>query len=719
MTTRPPDPAWARALGSGTAVATDVPAPAVSSPSLRPPFALAAIDWDALVVLDFETYYDADYTLSKLSTSEYVRDPRFKAHMAGVKIGAAATVVIPGERLAAFLGAIDWRTHDLLCHNTSFDGFILSDLFGALPRRYYDTLSMARGLHSNEIGAALDDVARYYGVGNKVADVLEQSKGVAVLGQELYQRMAAYCVVDVDLTLAIFRRMHAQFPAVEMALVDLTIRMFCDPVLRVDLPRVQAELSRERAERASLLLSVDTAGFDDNKLSKQQRELPPHEKRLLMAKKIIGSNDAFSELLRACGVSPPRKISPAWLATPRDQRDPAKQWAYAFAKDDAAFIDLPNRPETWCADLDLEHATGVEELAARQVRIGQLVEVRLAVKSTTNITRAERFLTAGANGKALPVGYAYYRAHTGRWGGNNKMNLQNLTRGGALRQSILAPPGHVLVVGDSGQIECRVNGWLWGQDDLLDAFRQSDAGIGRDAYCTFADLIYGRGPANPVTKLDKVERFVGKVAVLGLGFQMGAPKFQITLAKGALGGPPVYFELDKCKAIVNAYRRKNYQIAAGWDACSRIIADMAAGRRGTWRCLAWEAGKIWLPNGMALQYPDLAQAMGEHGHLEWSYAGRNGARKKIYGGLLCENIVQALARIVVAEQLLAVAHGTNQANPPRRLVMITHDEGVLCVKKASGAAALRQLIAAMQTPLAWCPDLPLNAEGGVAANYSK
>lgn len=707
-----PHGAWARALGSSvnTAVRTAVPA---QDTSVRPPFTPGVVDWDHLVVLDFETYYDADYTLTKLSTSEYVRDPRFCAHMAGLKVGAAPTVVVPGAALAATLAALDWRVHDLLCHNTAFDGFILADRYGIRPRRYYDTLSMARGLHSSDIGAGLDEVARHYGVGNKVPNVLEQTRGVRELPPALYAATAAYCAVDVDLTLAVFRRMHAQFPAVELDLVDATVRMFCDPVLRVDLPRVTAELARELGERAALLRSIDTAGFDDKKLTKAERALPAHEKQLLIAKKIVGSNDAFSDLVRACGATPPVKISPAWLKRPAAARRDEDKWAYAFAKDDLDFTELPHRPEAWSADLDLGRAADVEKLAARAARLQQLVEVRLAVKSTTTVTRAQRFLTAGAGGAALPAGYAYYRAHTGRWGGTNKMNLQNLTRGGALRLSILAPPGHLLVVGDSGQIECRVNAWLWGQSDLLAAFRAADAGLGRDAYCNFGDTIYGR----TITRDDKVERFVAKVGVLGLGFQMGPPKFQMTLAKGALGGPPVYFDLERCKGIVNAYRRKNAQIAHGWERCSRIIEDMAAGRSGRWSCIRWEAGKIWLPNGMALHYPGLAQHIGEQGWPEWSYAGRNGMRKKIYGGLLCENIVQALARIIVAEQLLLVTQGRN--GPARRLVMITHDEGVLCVKKASGAAALKQLLGALRTPLAWCPDLPLNAEGGFAANYSK
>jgi DNA polymerase len=671
---------------------------------------IAPVDWAHLVVLDFETYYDFEYTLSKLSTSEYIRDKRFLAQMVGVKIGRKKTIVVPGHKLAKYLQAIDWSCHDLLCHNTSFDGFILSHHLGVLPRFYYDTLSMARGLHSNDIGAALDDVARYYGVGNKLAGVLEQAKGVRVLSKELYAKMAAYCAQDVELTLAIFKRMAATFPAVEMALIDQTIRMFCDPVLRVDIVRVEAELARELAAKETLLLSIDTAGFDDKKLKPAERTLPAHEKTLLMAKKIVGSNDAFSDLLRACGVTPPVKLSPAWLKKPAAARRDEEKYAYAFAKDDADFTELPDRPEKWCADLDLDSAAGAQELAARQARLRALVEVRLAVKSTTNITRAERFLTAGSAGMPLPAGYSYARAHTHRWGGNNKMNLQNLVRGGELRLSILAPKGCVLVVGDSGQIECRVNGWLWGQHDLLAAFRDSDLGVGVDAYCAFATEIYKR----PITKQNKLERFVGKVCVLALGFGMSATTLQMTLARGALGGAPVYFELAECQRIVSLYRRKNHAINNGWAMCGNIIIDMFGGRAGAHKCIAWEKETIWLPNGMALRYPDLRQSLDEDARLEWTYAGKNGARKKIYGALVTENIVQALARIIVAEQLLSVVQQHR-----RRLVMITHDEGVLAVPTRSGPKALRELLTALRTPLPWCLDLPLNAEGGFAANYSK
>ena len=688
----------------------------------RPFFMKPKIDWAHLVVLDFETYWDVDFTLRKLSTSEYIRDPRFKAHMVGIKIGKRKTKVVPTAKIAEVLKTINWSTHDLLCHNTAFDGLILSHHFGVIPRTYFDTLSMARGLHSNDIGASLDEVAVYYGVGNKIANVLDQSKGVVTLPKPLYTATAEYCAMDVELCLLIFEKMLDAYPMNELKLIHMTVSMFCDPVLKVDIPRVEIELAREVKYREDLMLSiVDVGKFDERDLLKgpAERALMGKERQMLLVKRIIGSNEKFADLLRAEGIEPPVKISPAWMKKPVSERDDANKWSYAFAKDDGDFIELPDRIDELGVGLNLNKKVDIAKLSARQERIRALVDCRLAVKSTTNITRAQRFLTAGANGMSLPCGYAYYRAHTGRWGGNNKMNMQNLKRAsydkdknhiagtGELRLSIMAPKGHVLVVGDSGQIEARVNGWLWGQDDLMAAFRAADNKTGLDAYCNFAASIYGR----IITKEDTMERFVGKVCVLGLGFQMGAAKLQITLAKGALGGPPVFFSLDECKKIINTYRRKNYRIANGWDICKGIIEDMAVGREGSHGPISWEYGRVWLPNGMCLKYPGLRVAKNDKGWEEWSYQSKD-MRKKIYGGLLCENIVQALARIVVAEQLLLVA-------PKRRVVMITHDEGVLSVPKRSAEAAFRELTKAMRTPLPWCMDLPLNSEGGYAENYSK
>lgn len=620
---------------------------------------MAKVNPAKTVTIDFETYFDNDYTLRKMNTSSYIRDERFKVHMAGIKIGRRPVKVLTGRKLHDALKAIDWATHALLCHNTAFDGLILSHHFGVVPYLYLDTLSMARGLHSNDIGAGLDEVARFYGVGNKIPDVLDSSKGIRDLDKTLYAKMAEYCAEDVRLTFDIFLQMLTLFPAKELRLIHHTVRMFCDPILKVDLPRVEKELAREIKEKEDLLVRVSGGETDLEK-----------------ARKVIASNESFAQLLRDEGITPPTKISP----TTRKQ-------VYAFAKTDLDFTALSEHPHE---------------------RVRDLVDARLAVKSTIGETRASRFLEAGKNGWSLPVLLNYYGAHTGRWSAGNKMNMQNLPRGGELRLSILAPKGHQLVVADSGQIEARVNAWISEQFDLLDAFAAQSETSPTDVYTQFASMIYGR----EITKKDKLERFIGKIGVLGLGYSMGAAKLQTTLALGTMG-PAVFLELDMCQKIVNLYRRKNFKVVQFWKKCDEIIQDMIVGRSGEYKCLRWETERIWLPNGMCLKYPGIKAKVGENGYTEYSYM-RKGIETKIYGGLLCENIVQALSRIIIGDQLLELTDRHDY-----RIVTTTHDELVSCVRTVSASKCFKTMLKVMTTPPAWCSELVLSAEGGWAENYSK
>lgn len=702
------------------------------APKATPKFQFdpAPIDWARLVSLDFETHYDTDYTLKKMSTSEYIRDPRFETLMVGIKIGEGKTRLVPGPKVKAELAKINWKTHSLLCHNTQFDGFILSHHYNVIPAKYYCTLSMARGLHSNEIGAGLHDVSIYYGGQGKLDGGVEGMKGLhfkeLFADKSLWKRSSDYCINDVDEMFRIFKEMHTVYPPSELELIHMTVRMFCAPVLRVNIPRVQAEYEREVKARKELMLSLlNPRDYDDKTTlkTKAERELQGEERDMLIVKRVVGSNDKFAQLLMEAGLTEdqiPRKISPAWIKRSAEEKilTADEKYVYAFAKDDLDFVNLPEQVWELFPDLDPEDAGSVLRASALQARLQQLIDVRISVKSTTNITRAERFLEAGKDGMKLPVGYAYARAHTLRWGGNNKMNMQNLTRGGELRLSIEADTGHQMAVVDSGQIEARVNGWLWNQDDLLDAFRKADTwdkalgvarGDNRDAYCRFADSVYGR----EITTEDKLERFIGKVCVLGLGYQMGAPKLQMTLAKGALGGPKVFFPLEECHRIVSLYRRTNYKIEQGWKTCTQWIEHMADERAQpiTYKCLEIGYGYIALPNGLTLKYPDLRKARGDKGWDEWSYQSGD-MRKKMYGGLLCENLVQALARIVVAEQMLMI-----DAKYP--VVMTTHDECVTHPKTAAAKKCFDFMMKCMTTPLWWCADIPLNAEGGWAENYSK
>jgi len=684
----------------------------------QPPVVLAQIkpaevNFTNLVTLDFETYYDSDYTLRKLSTSEYIRDTRFQALMCGIKIGKGKTKVVPGPKIAEELAKIDWSTHDLLAHHAQFDGFILSHRYKIKPRKIYCTLSMARGLHSSEIGAGLDEVSVFYGGRGKIQGGVEDMAGLTYeqlfKDKPRWKKASEYCGNDVDECYRVFTCMHPLMPAEEMEIIDVTCKLFTDPVLEVDVERVSKELERELAEKKALLLSFIgtpkvikarlTQILDDEKLMKKKAFTGWTAEEVLLeeARKTISSNETFANLLRAEGVEPPRKISPAYFK----HRDEGKKWIYAFSKTDLEFTALQEHPKK---------------------RVRDLVELRLSVKSTINETRAGRFLEAGRDGMKLPVYLRYFGAHTGRWSAGNKMNMQNLPRGGELRKSIKAPKGHVVVVVDSGQIEARVNAWMAGQDDLLESFRRADdytaaqaklpkdkrqlaRGDDRDAYCKFADVVYGR----EITKADDLERFVGKIAVLGLGYQMGAPKFQNTLALGTMG-PAVYLDTAVCQKIVTAYRRTNHKIVKWWGLCTKIIEDMAAGRRGEYKCIKWAKETVYLPNGMTLKYPNLKSKVNGD-FAEWTYE-RKGVENKLYGGLLCENIVQALARIIVGTQLI-------QISCKYRVVMTTHDEVVALAKAATGEKAYAFMLKVMQTPPSWCADIPLNAEGGFDVIYSK
>jgi DNA polymerase len=611
-----------------------------------------------LLTLDFETYFSQTYSLrnKKINTSEYIRHPEFKVQCVGIKVNDEKTVWFPDRFVDRALSSFDWSTVDLLCHNTAFDGFILSHHYGIVPRYYLDTLSMARALHSTKIGAGLDEVARYYNLGNKIPDVLGKTKGVRDLDQELMLGLGMYCAEDVELTKRIYDKMILGYPKKELDLIDLTIRMFCDPLLEVDIPRVERELENE-VEEKKRLIAMTKSSIDD-----------------------LSSANKFAEALVALGATPPKKES---LRT-------GKQ-TWAFAKNDIEFQKL--------RDHEFE-------------AVRDLVNARLAAKSTIGETRALRFLTAGENGWKLPVLLKYYGAHTGRWSAGNSMNMQNLKRGGELRQSILAPDGHSIVVVDSGQIEARVTAWLAQDKELLELFRE-----GRDVYKYMASQIYDV----PVEEVTKDQRFIGKIAILGLGYGMGGPKFFTTLVSGAMG-PVVDIELAECYRIVNSYRLARNKIVDLWEYLdSTVLLNLSLETEAPFGPNDFLSTKkefrIALPNGMHLQYPNLSGDEGNYTHCSDKENRKAEPKfKKIYGGLLTENIVQALARIIIADQLLKISDNLKGIG---RVVTTTHDEIVVVVPDHLAESTLAMMHKEMTTPSEWCMDLPLAAEGGFAHNYSK
>ena len=424
-----------------------------------------------LITADFETYYSKDYSLSKMTTEEYIRDPQFEVVGVSMKVNNGAPEWASGTmgQIKKYLQGFNWSGSMMLAHNTRFDGAIMSWHFGIQPKALADTMHMARALHGVEASASLKAVAERYGVGVKGTEVVRaMGKRRLDFTDEELSTYGDYCINDVNLTFKLFTKMVKKFPKKELKLIDATLRMFTDPILVLDAGRLHAHLAAVK-ERKEMLLTE--AGIGD--------------------KKDLMSNGKFALMLNMLGVTPPSKISPT-----------TGKETYAFAKNDEAFKAL------------LEHDDD---------RVQSLVAARLGTKSTLEETRTQRFIDIASRG-ALPVPVRYYAAHTGRWGGDDKINLQNLPSRGpnakSLKKAILAPEGHTIIEADSAQIEARVLAWLAGQEDLVSAFTNRE-----DVYKKMASTIYGV----PVDEVTKDQRFVGKTTILGAGYGMGAVKFQAQL----------------------------------------------------------------------------------------------------------------------------------------------------------------------------------------------
>ena len=375
--------------------------------------------YDQIVSIDFETVWDrkTGYTLSVMTTEEYIRHERFHAFGACVHVYGSDEPIewVRGRDLHTYLQQFDWGRTAILAHNAQFDVSILGWEYNIHPCFIFDTLSMARALRGVEVGNSLARLAAAFGLPAKGTAVYS-TDGLAKLDANMEHELAEYCKHDVYLCEQIFQRLSRGYPAKELRLIDMTLKMYTYPVLSLDSAMLIDALHEEKEKRESLLqrLGVDEA--------------------------VLASNPKFAEALEALGVPAPRKISKT-----------TGKSTLALAKNDAMFQALLNGDNE-----DVAH----------------LCEARLKVKSTTERTRAQRFLDISKRG-ALPVPLSYYGASTGRWTASkgSAINMQNLKRGSFLRKAIMAPQGSTLVVGDLSQIEPRVLAWLSDYENMLDIFK--------------------------------------------------------------------------------------------------------------------------------------------------------------------------------------------------------------------------------------------------------
>lgn len=610
-----------------------------------------------LVTVDFETFYSSHIGFKKQTTEEYINDPLFQVIGVGIKVDDGVTTWHAGEDAGKALRAIDWASSAVLCHNTLFDGAILTWRYGIKPAYLFDTLSMARAVHGVEAGGSLAALAERYALGEKGTEVVNAfGKRLEDFSPEDLAKYGEYCINDVELTYKLFHKLAAGFPESELDLIDMTLRMFTEPQLQLDDALMVDRLEAIQQEKHDLLTQLTD-------------ELGTNEEGV---RKILASNPKFAEVLRTFHVKPPMKIS---STTGKE--------TYAFAKTDEEFIALQEHEDPF-------------------VRL--LCAVRLGTKSTIEESRIERFINVGKRNKgSLPVPLKYYGAHTGRWSGMDAVNLQNLPSRDkakkALKNAIIAPLDSVVINCDSSQIEARVLAWLSGQDDVVDQFAR-----GEDVYSIFASKVYGF----EVSKEFPTERFVGKTCVLGLGYGTGAAKLRHTLATQPPGAD---IELEESERIVRLYRDSNYRIVDLWGECNQTLRDLCAGvgkpyYLGKHKCVIVCDEGLKLPNGMYIRYKNL-RADGR-GHV---YSSRKGP-VNIWGGAMVENVVQALARIIVGEQMRWISK-------QYRVALTVHDAAVLVVPETELSAAKEYVELCMSTPPAWAKGLPVACELKFSESYGR
>ncbi len=624
-----------------------------------------------IVTFDAETYYDREYSLSKITTEDYVRSPQFELIGFAIKTNAGPTQWVPKPECEAFLKSFDWSDAMVVCQNTAFDGAILDWRYGVKPQVWADTLGMSRALYPHDKAHSLKAQAERMGVGVKGEEVLNAiGKRYADFYDAELARYAAYCINDVELTYDIFMKyMGMGFPKQELKLIDLTLRMFIEPVLELDPAKLRDHLEAVKENKLALLETVR-----DNMLKDADPDYVHaiYTEGMDGIKKLLMSNDKFALALQSLGVSPPTKVS---LAT--------KKTAWAFAKTDEAFKALEEHEDE---------------------RVQALVAARLGNKTTLEETRTQRFIGMATRGK-FPVPLRYYGAHSGRWSGQDSVNLQNLpSRGsnaGKIKKAILAPDGYVVIDCDSAQIEARVLAWLAGQDDLVQAFRDK-----QDVYKLMATKIYGIA----LDGVDKTQRQVGKTVVLGAGYGVGHVKLQLFLKTQA----GVEVTLEEAKRIIDTYRSASYKIADFWRNAGEALTALTLGQSmqvdaiGLIKAIPGKG--LTLPNGLHIQYPGLRAISNEEtGKRELVYYSK-GLPVRIYGGKVVENICQAVARQVVAEQMLRVSKRY-------KVVLTVHDAVAIIAKKEEAPEAQAYLEECMSWNPKWAVGLPLACESGVGASY--
>jgi DNA polymerase family A len=678
-------------------------------------------DKKVAIIFDVETYFDKEYSLRKMPTPNYILDPRFELQMVAVKVidltDKAALVkqvlsdrfnpapleehqIIDGPDFEKWLTQFDPALTTTISFNSLFDNSILAWRYGFVPHTMIDAMGVARALLGHELTSfSLKAIADYMHLGAK-GTALQNMMGKRreqIIQEGLWPSFCQYALQDNHLCEQIFLRLYPQFPWSERRLMDMVLRCTVEPRFRVDVPMLEQHLIDVRAAKAQLL--VDANNVDP---------------------KIIMSTPKFKAALEARGVEVEMKVSPTTgKETP------------CFAKTDE-FMELLQ-----------DHADPV---------VAAMAAARIGLKSTLEETRTDKLLSiatqdwsrwhagqvlgsigtdtaVSGNACFMPMPLRYGGAHTHRLSGEWGMNMQNMptVRGSKgkskLRQSLIVGPDETVVTCDLSQIEARLSAWICGCGTLIDEFANK-----KDPYSQLATDIFGY-PVNRKLKhpngelIFPIEGFIGKTGILGLGYGAGKDKFDTmviqTARKDGLDISKIYSRPLGDKAV-DTYRRRYHEIPRGWWTLEQIIrtAWLSGSASQKFGPVTISYGSVLLPSGLSLRYAEPGQRMGEDGRTEYVY--RYGKFwHKLYGAKFLENIVQALARIVVMNAALRIRdRGLHTANPRDYFFSLqAHDELVFIVKTKYLDDAKRVILEEMIRRPSWAPTAPIDAELGQGASY--
>lgn len=739
-----------------------------------------------ILTVDTETYYDSDFSLSKMQTDAYILDPRFEVIGVCVAKNDEDPQWYTGTRDEItwwLVGNYDWASSAVRCHKTLFDGFILTQYFGIKPRLWMDTLAQGRMLLPYLTSHSLANLAKHFGFPDKGTEVIKaMGKRRADFNPMELKEYGDYCRHDTWLCRELGRKMDPFTPALEMQLIDMTVRMFTEPKLVGD----KAEMIRlydAEVKRKEELLALATTD-----------------------RETIMSNDKFAAKLEELGVAPPKKISPT-----------TGKETYAFAKSDKEFTDLLEHDDSevqalvaarigvkttiaetralkfcemtargplpvylnfWGAKTTGRYSGGNFCLAGDTVitvlRDGELLDIQLlALEPDDLVWDGQEFVAHGGlvfqgerevihydgitgtpdhkvyvEGRDEPVELAVAAReglvlqtggdHRGlgrpaadlllgavpvydivncgprnRFVANGRVvsncNWQNMPARGpsaGLRKALLAPPGHKVIVGDSSNIELRTVMALAGQWDVVEKLRN-----GVDLYCDFASKLFGRD----ITKADKAERQLGKVAMLSLQYGAGAVRFQ-EMVRIASRNDPNLKPIDQNRAyqIVDLYRSVHDKVVELWERCMYVVLpDIANGCSlinvdvNGW--FITQNDGFGRPGEPGVMYNDLKY---EARNKEWTY--RMGKQRvRIFGPKVVENLSQHAAMRIVMWQ-------TARINAKYPVKLSVHDEAVTVVRDQDVAAAREYMEECLAMAPKWCRGfIPVACETGVGESYGQ